>query len=159
MRVNSAFHLEIEVPQCGGRVEEEWRDKESPMWSFYSQWRFEVPCHCWCWSSGFPKSTVNTDICQTAKNAKSCFNDHHVPVLDLPENSSYLNPRENLWAVVERKSREAKPNKADDQKQSGLIAYATVRWCRNWCNRRSNQVLIFCLVLKSFHLVSTSVPH
>ncbi len=44
MKVNFAFHLEIKVPESGGRVERHrihvaW----SPVWSFHSQWWFGVP--------------------------------------------------------------------------------------------------------------------
>ncbi len=59
--VNFAFHLEIKVPESGGRVERHrihvaW----SPVWSFHSQWWFGLPCHllvlvhCVFWS---PQST------------------------------------------------------------------------------------------------------
>ncbi len=46
MKVNFAFHLEIKVPEFGGRVERHrihvaW----SPVWSFHSQWWFGLPCH------------------------------------------------------------------------------------------------------------------
>ncbi len=46
MKVNLAFHLEIKVPESGGRVERHrihvaW----SPVWSFHSQWWFGLPCH------------------------------------------------------------------------------------------------------------------
>ncbi len=46
MKVNFAFHLEIKVPESGGRVERHrmpvaW----SPVWSFHSHWWFWVPCH------------------------------------------------------------------------------------------------------------------
>ncbi len=61
MKVNFAFHLEIKVPESGGRVERNrihvaW----SPVWSFHSQWWFGLPCHllvlvhCVFWS---PQST------------------------------------------------------------------------------------------------------
>ncbi len=61
MKVNFAFHLEIKVPESGGRVERHrmpvaW----SPVWSFHSHWWFWVPCHllvlahCVFWS---PQST------------------------------------------------------------------------------------------------------
>ncbi len=61
MKVNFAFHLEIKVPESGGRVERHrihvaW----SPVWSFHSQWWFGLPCpllvlvHCVFWS---PQST------------------------------------------------------------------------------------------------------
>ncbi len=46
MKVNFAFHLEIKVPESGGRVERHrihvaW----SLVWSFHSQWWFGLPCH------------------------------------------------------------------------------------------------------------------
>ncbi len=61
MKVNFAFHLEIKVPESGGRVERHriqvaW----SPVWSFWSQRWFGLPClllvlvHCVFWS---PQST------------------------------------------------------------------------------------------------------
>ncbi len=59
MKVNFAFHLEINVPESGGRVERHrihvvW----SPVWSFHSQWWFGLPCplgvHFVFWS---PQST------------------------------------------------------------------------------------------------------
>ncbi len=61
IEVNLAFHLEIKVPESGGRVERHrihvaW----SPVWSFHSQWWFGLPCHllvlvrCVFWS---PQST------------------------------------------------------------------------------------------------------
>ncbi len=61
IKVNLAFHLEIKVPESGGRVERHrihvaW----SPVWSFHSQWWFGLPCHllvlvhCVFWS---PQST------------------------------------------------------------------------------------------------------
>ncbi len=61
MKANFAFHLEIKVPESGGREERHrihvaW----SPVWSFHSQWWFGLPCHllvlvhCVFWS---PQST------------------------------------------------------------------------------------------------------
>ncbi len=61
IKVHFAFHLEIKVPESGGRVERHrihvaW----SPVWSFHSQWWFGVPwrllvlVHCVFWS---PQST------------------------------------------------------------------------------------------------------
>ncbi len=61
MKVIFAFHLEIKVPESGGRVERHrihvaW----SPVWSFHTQWWFGLPCHllvlvhCVFWS---PQST------------------------------------------------------------------------------------------------------
>ncbi len=61
MKVHFAFHLEIKVPESGGKVERHrihvaW----SPVWSFHSQWWFGMPCyllvlvHCVFWR---PQST------------------------------------------------------------------------------------------------------
>ncbi len=46
MKVNFAFHLEIKVPESGGRVKRNrihvaW----SPVRTFHSQWWFGLPCH------------------------------------------------------------------------------------------------------------------
>ncbi len=58
---NFAFHLEIKVPEYGGRVERHrFHVAWSPVWSFHSQWWFGLPCHllvlvhCVFWS---PQST------------------------------------------------------------------------------------------------------
>ncbi len=46
IKVNCGFHLEIKVPESGGREERNrihvaW----SPVWSFHSQWWFGLPCY------------------------------------------------------------------------------------------------------------------
>ncbi len=61
MKVHFAFHLEIRVPESGGRMERhEIHVAWSPVWRFHSHWWFELPCHllvlvhCVFWS---PQST------------------------------------------------------------------------------------------------------
>ncbi len=152
MKVHFAFHLEIKVPESGGRLERHrihvaW----SPVWSFHSQWWFGLPCLL-C----FLKFTVNTAIYQdilehfmlpsadklygdadfilqqdlapahTAKGTKSWFNDHGVTVLDWPANSPDLNPIENLCGIVKRKMRVTRPNNADDLKAAIKATWASI---------------------------------
>ncbi len=158
IKVNFVFHLEIKVPESGGRVERHrihvaW----SPVWSFHSQWWFGLPCHllvlvhCVFWS---PQSTqpstrkflehfmlpsadklygdadfiFQQDLApaHTAKGTKSWFNDHGVTVLDWPANSPDLNPIENLWGIVKRKMRDARPNNADDLKATVKETWASI---------------------------------
>ncbi len=75
--VNFAFHLEIKVPESGGRVERHrihvaW----SPVWSFHSQWWFGLPCHllvlvhCVFWS---PQSTQPSTRNFRALHASFCW--------------------------------------------------------------------------------------
>ncbi len=52
----------------------------------------------------------------TAKDTKSCFNDHGVTVLDWSANSPYLTPIDNLWDIVKRKMSDTRLNNADDMK-------------------------------------------
>ncbi len=66
MKVNFAFHLEIKVPESGGRVEKHrihvsW----SPVWSFHSQWLiWAAMSSAGVGSLCFLKSTVNAAIYQ-----------------------------------------------------------------------------------------------
>ncbi len=54
------------------------------------------------------------------------FNDHGVTVLDWPANLPDLNPTENLWGIVKRKMRYARPNNADDLKASIKATWASI---------------------------------
>ncbi len=156
MKVNVAFHLEIKVPESGGRVERHrihvaW----SPVWSFHSQWWFGLPCHllvlvhCVFWSPqsmqpstrkfsfmlpsadklyGDADFIFQQDLApaHTAKGTKSWFNDHGVTVLDWPANSPDLNPIENLWGIVKRKMRDTRPNNADELKATVKETWASI---------------------------------
>ncbi len=123
MKVNFSFHLEIKVPESGGREERHrihvaW----GPVWSFHSQWWFVLPCHllvlvhCVFWS---PQSTqhlpghfraLHASFCwlygdadfhfqhdlapaHTAKGTKSWFNDHGVTVLELVSKFAWPEPQ------------------------------------------------------------------
>ncbi len=152
----SRFHLEIKVPESGGRVE---RHRIHVAWSpgcFHSQWWFGLSCHLLVLVQCFLKSTVNAAIYQdiwehfllpsdeklygdadfifqqdlatahTAKVTKSWSNDHGVTVLDWPANSPDLNPIENLWGIVKRKMRDTRPNNADDMKAAIKATWASI---------------------------------
>ncbi len=50
IKVSFAFHLEIKVPESGGIVEKHIiHVARSPVWSFYSQWWFGLPCPLLVW--------------------------------------------------------------------------------------------------------------
>ncbi len=147
MKVNFAFHLEIKVPESGGRVERHrihvaW----SPVWSFHSQWWFGLPCHllvlvhcvfwvhsqrshlpgnfralhasfCWqalwrCWFH-FPAGLDTCPHCQRYQKLVQwpwCYCAWLASKLAWPE------PIENLWRIVKRKTRDTRPNNADELK-------------------------------------------
>ncbi len=52
----------------------------------------------------------------SAKATSTWFKDHGIPVLNWPANSPDLNPIENLWCIVKRKMRYARPNNAEELK-------------------------------------------
>ncbi len=62
----------------------------------------------------------------TVKGTKSWFSDHGVTVLDWPANSPDLNPFENLWGIVKRKMRDARPNNADNLKATIKATWASI---------------------------------
>ncbi len=158
MKVNVAFHLEIKVPESGGRVERHrihvaW----SPVWSFHSQWWFGLTFHllvlghCVFYQEilehfmlpsadkiyGDAGFIFQQDLApvHTAKCTKSWFNDHGFTVLDWPVNSPDLNPIENLWAIVKRKMRDTRPNNADDLKGAIKGAWSSITPVWKLCHR------------------------
>ncbi len=62
----------------------------------------------------------------TAKSTKSWLNDHGVGVLDCSANSPDLNPIENLWSIVKRKTRNKRPNNADELKATVKETWASI---------------------------------
>ncbi len=52
----------------------------------------------------------------SAKATSTWFKDHGIPVLNWAANSPDLNPIENLWGIVKRKMRYARPNNAEELK-------------------------------------------
>ncbi len=54
------------------------------------------------------------------------FKDHGIPVLNWPANSPDLNPIENLWGIVKRKMRYARPNNAEELKATIRATWALI---------------------------------
>ncbi|KAI2645658.1 Transposable element Tc1 transposase [Labeo rohita] len=54
------------------------------------------------------------------------FNDHGIPVLNWPANSPDLNLIENLWGIVKRKMRYARPNNAEELKATIRATWALI---------------------------------
>ncbi len=113
-------------------------------------------CHviCWCWSTVFsevqgqhsriPGSCralpaadqlygdadfiFQQDLApaHSAKATSTWFKDHGIPVLNWPANSPDLNPIENLWGIVKRKMRYARPNNAEELKAAIRATWALI---------------------------------
>ncbi len=113
-------------------------------------------CHviCWCWSTVFsevqgqhsripgsfralPASDklygdadfiFQQDLApaHSAKATSTWFKDHGIPVLNWPANSPDLNPIENLWGIVRRKMRYARPNNAEELKATIRATWALI---------------------------------
>ncbi len=62
----------------------------------------------------------------SAKATSTWFKDHGIPVLNWPANSPDLNPIENLWGIVKRKMRYARPNNAEELKATIRAAWALI---------------------------------
>uniref|UniRef100_A0A8C1X9R8 Nucleoside diphosphate-linked moiety X motif 6 n=1 Tax=Cyprinus carpio TaxID=7962 RepID=A0A8C1X9R8_CYPCA len=67
----------------------------------------------------------------SAKTTGKWFTDHGITVLNWPANSPDLNPIENLWDIVKRKLRDARPNTLDELKAAIEASWASItphRW-------------------------------
>ncbi len=62
----------------------------------------------------------------SAKATSIWFKDHGIPVLNWPANSPDLNPIENLWGIVKRKMRYARPNNAEELKATIRETWALI---------------------------------
>ncbi len=62
----------------------------------------------------------------SAKATSTWFKDHGIPVLNWPANSPDLNPIENLWGIVKRKMRYARPSNAEELKATIRATWALI---------------------------------
>ncbi|KAI2648769.1 Transposable element Tcb2 transposase [Labeo rohita] len=65
-------------------------------------------------------------LAHSAKAISTWFKDHGIPVLNWPGNSPDLNPIENLWGIVKRKMRYARPNNAEELKATIRATWALI---------------------------------
>ncbi len=105
IKVHFAFPLEIRVPESGGREE---RHRIHVAWG--------------------PDFIFQQDLApaHSAKATSTWFKDHGIPVLNWPANSPDLNPMENLWGIVNRKMRYARPNNAEELKATIRATWALI---------------------------------
>ncbi|KAL0152679.1 hypothetical protein M9458_052402 [Cirrhinus mrigala] len=62
----------------------------------------------------------------SAKTTGKWFTDHGITVLNWPANSPDPNPIENLWDIVKRKLRDARPNTLDELKAAIEASWASI---------------------------------
>ncbi|CAM4675477.1 unnamed protein product [Leuciscus chuanchicus] len=62
----------------------------------------------------------------SAKATSTWFKDHGIPVLNWPANLPDLNPIENLWGIVKKKMRYARPNNAEELKATIRATWALI---------------------------------
>uniref|UniRef100_A0A9J8BXK4 Tc1-like transposase DDE domain-containing protein n=1 Tax=Cyprinus carpio carpio TaxID=630221 RepID=A0A9J8BXK4_CYPCA len=62
----------------------------------------------------------------SAKATSTWFKDHGIPVLNWPANSPDLKPIENLWSIVNRKMRYARPKNAEELKATIRATWALI---------------------------------
>ncbi len=64
--------------------------------------------------------------CTQCQSYQYLVKDHGIPVLNWPANSPDLNPIENLWGIVKRKMRYARPNNAEELKATIRATWALI---------------------------------
>ncbi len=148
MKVHFAFHLEIKVPESGGRVERHiFHVAWSPVWSFHSQWWFGLPCHLLVLvHCSFLKSTVNAAIYQEILehfmlpsadklygDADFIFQQDLAPAHTAKGTKSWLNDHGVGvldWPAnspeLKRKMRDTRPNNADELKATVKETWASI---------------------------------
>ncbi len=82
---------------------------------------------CWptLWRCRFHFPT-GLGTCTQWQSYSTWFKDHGIPVLNWPANSPDLNPIENLWCIVKRKMRYARPNNAEELKATIRATWALI---------------------------------
>ncbi|XDV26111.1 hypothetical protein PO909_029896 [Leuciscus waleckii] len=68
----------------------------------------------------------DNDPKHTAKITKEWLHNNGITVLNWPANSSDLNPIEDLWDIVKRKLRDARPNTLDELKAAIEASWASI---------------------------------
>ncbi len=69
---------------------------------------------------------LHSSPAHSAKATSTWFKGHGIPVLNWPANSPDLNPIENIWGIVKRKMRYARPNNAEELKATIRATWALI---------------------------------
>ncbi len=99
------------------------------LWQFFSLPGIENGIEFWYFSRyriEVRNSSIVTTLAHSAKATSTWFKDHGIPVLNWPANSPDLNPIENLWGIVKRKMRYARPNNAEELKATIRAIWALI---------------------------------
>ncbi|KAI4900127.1 hypothetical protein NFI96_005429 [Prochilodus magdalenae] len=93
------------------------------------------------------------------KAASAWFKDHGIPVLNWPANSPDLNPLENLWGMLKRKMRNARPNNAEELKAtiSATWALITPEQCHRLIDSMPRRISAVIQTSQSLVPVTTTV--
>ncbi len=152
MKVHFAFHLEIKVPESGGRVERNrihvaW----SPVWSFHSQWWFGLHFTSFCWQAlwrywfHFPAGLGTCPHCQRYQKLVQwpwCYCARLASKLTWPELLSrgrWETPDPTMQMTRRLLSKQPGLHYTWAVPQADCL-HATPHWCSNSCKRSPNQV-------------------